>query len=606
MTDPRRILVIYGSQTGTAQQVAERIAREGKRLHFQTHVTSFDEYSMQSLPQEELAVYVVSTTGQGEEPDNMKKSWKMLLRRNLPTNSLAAQRFGVLGLGDSSYPKFNLVAKKLSKRLVQLGGIQLQPAGLGDDQHDLGPDFVIDPWLANFWDKALQLYPMPPGVQPISKETLPEPKYKVIWMDEESDNNFSNGQASIDATEMKTPQPATSAQNPFLSGVKSCHRLTPQDHFQDVRLVELDISNSGIVYSPGDIAIVQPENLQQNVDFFFSLFPNLDKNRKFRLECRDTSFPLPHNSVLPSPCTILEAVTSYFDIQSIPKRYFFELLAHFTTDELEKEKFLEFNTAEGQQELYEYCNRPRRNILEVLYDFRHTTPNIPFDYLFDLIPQIKSRSFSIASSQEKHGNNLQLLVAVVRYMSNLKSPRLGLCSNWLARRNQGDKIKVWTRSGTLKFPPNEETPCILVGPGTGVAPFRSFISSVVASSSNKRQIVLFFGSRNKSADFFFADEWSADSADSADNVKVITAFSRDQEDKIYVQHRIQENKELVCDLIFDKKGWFYVAGNSKFMPTQVRDALIECLTSRLCSREEAEKYVSTMEAKGRYQTETWS
>merc|ERR1711973_344408 len=108
------------------------------------------------------------------------------------------------------------------------------------------------------------------------------------------------------------------------------------------------------------------------------------------------------------------AVTSYLDIQSIPRRWFFELLSHFSTDELEKEKCLEFNTAEGQQDLYEYCNRPRRHILEVLYDFRHTTPNIPFEYLFDLIPQMKPRSFSIASSKEKHGDTLELLVAVVQ------------------------------------------------------------------------------------------------------------------------------------------------------------------------------------------------
>ena len=102
-------------------------------------------------------------------------------------------------------------------------------------------------------------------------------------------------------------------------------------------------------------------------------------------------------SFFPSDC-----VTSYFDLQSIPRRYFFELLSHFTTDELEKEKFIEFTTAEGQQELYDYCNRPRRNCLEVLYDFRHTTPNIPFEYFLDLFPVIKPRAFSIASSQMAH------------------------------------------------------------------------------------------------------------------------------------------------------------------------------------------------------------
>jgi len=143
----RRLLVLYGSQTGTAQEVAERVGREGRRLHFNVQVSSFDDFPLNLLPTQSLVTYVTSTTGQGEEPDNMKKSWRMLLRKNLPPDSLANQRFGVLGLGDSGYPKFNLVAKKLSKRLVQLGGMQILNPGLCDDQHDLGPDFVIDSWL---------------------------------------------------------------------------------------------------------------------------------------------------------------------------------------------------------------------------------------------------------------------------------------------------------------------------------------------------------------------------------------------------------------------------------------------------------------------------
>ena len=157
----RPLLVLFGSQTGTAQEVAERIGREGDRLHFTTRVTSMDTFSLAELPASPLTVYVASTTGQGEEPDNMKKTWRFLLRKNLPADSLSSQQFGVLGLGDSSYPKFNHVAKKLSRRLVQLGGVQLLQPGLGDDQHDLGPDFVIDSWLEQFWGLVLQVFPLP-------------------------------------------------------------------------------------------------------------------------------------------------------------------------------------------------------------------------------------------------------------------------------------------------------------------------------------------------------------------------------------------------------------------------------------------------------------
>ena len=125
---------------------------------------------------------------------------------------------------------------------------------------------------------------------------------------------------------------------------------------------------------------------------------------------------------------------------------------------------MEFTTAEGQQELYEYCNRPRRNVLEVLYDFSlNTVPSIPLDYLFDLMPVIKPRSFSIASSRLNHPDKIQLLVAVVKYRSKLVEPRLGLCSNWLANLDKGHLVPMWVKKGTFKFPKDPHTPLIMVG-----------------------------------------------------------------------------------------------------------------------------------------------
>ena len=616
----RPLLVLYGSQTGTAQEVAERIGGQGGRLHFDIKVTSMDSFPLTQLPNSPLVVYVASTIGQGEEPDNMKKTWK-LLRKNLPANFLAGQRFGVLGLGDSSYPKFNHVAKKLSRRLLQLGGVQLLQHGLGDDQHDLGPDFVIDSWLDQFWGLALQVFHLPKGLSPIGKEVLPPypPKYKMTWVEDKdevikkkvekertrtafdwliSGTNTDPACSPLLSIQAREEESVIeySQSCPFLSPVLSCARQTPEDHFQDVRLVRLDISNSGMKYKPGDVALVQPSNLAHNIEQFFTLFPGLDPDKEFYLTPSSPNTPLPPTSIIPQPCSIRHAVTHYFDIQSIPKRYFFELLSHFTTDELEKEKFIEFNTAEGQQDLYDYCNRPRRHILEVLYDFRHTTPNIPFEYLWDLIPQIKPRSFSIASSQSYHGSVLELLVAVVRYRSSLKTPRQGLCSNWLAGVNQGDKIPVWIRPGAFKFPP-EARPVVMVGPGTGVASFRSFAAE---ETSNNRQKLLFFGCRNKAADFFFNAEWK-----SHKNLEVVSAFSRDQEDKEYVQHKMDQNQEMICRYIIDDGGWFFIAGNSKNMPTQVRESLISALATRL-GNNRALQWVETMEAQGKYQTETWA
>lgn len=146
-----------------------------------------------------------------------------------------------------------------------------------------------------------------------------------------------------------------------------------------------------------------------------------------------------------------ECAEKWFDLQAVPNRYFFELLSKFTKDDLEREKFQEFTTTEGQQDLFDYCNRPRRSGLEVLADFSlHTVPHIPLEYLFDLFPVIKPRSFSIANSALSMPGKLQLLVAVVKYKSVLMEPRLGLCSNYLANCQIGQKVAIWTKKGTLK------------------------------------------------------------------------------------------------------------------------------------------------------------
>lgn len=173
----------------------------------------------------------------------------------------------------------------------------------------------------------------------------------------------------------------------------------------------------------------------------------------------------------------------YLDIQGVPRRYFFELLSHFTSSDLEKEKLLEFCSAEGQEELCSYCYRQKRTTSEVLQDFPSACANIPFKYLFDLIPPIQPRAFSIASSLKAHPDEVQLLVAVVNYKTKLIKPRQGLCSTWLASLdplNKDCRVPVWVKKGTISFPKALDAPIVMVGPGTGCAPFRSLIEERVS------------------------------------------------------------------------------------------------------------------------------
>ncbi|XP_041262697.1 NADPH-dependent diflavin oxidoreductase 1 isoform X2 [Onychostruthus taczanowskii] len=564
MMAERGLLVLFGSQTGTAQDAAERVGREAQRRRLRCRVEALDSCDLANLIHEPLVVFVCATTGQGDPPDNMKMFWRFLFRKSLPANSLCQLDYAVLGLGDSSYPK---------------------------------PDAVVDPWLMALWDKILALYPLPPGLAIISPDVRLPPKYTMHYLPEDSPHPES------DLLQPAAPQAAPCELQPFAARVVFNQRVTAPSHFQDVRLLEFDIAGSGITFSAGDVVMIQPQNCLEDVQQFCQLL-RLEPHRRFVLKPTEPGTSLP--PLLPQPCTIQYLVTHYLDISCVPRRSFFELLASFSTNELEREKLQEFSSAQGQEDLYSYCNRPRRTTLEVLWDFPHTTCAIPADYLLDLIPRIRPRAFSIASSLLAHPERIQILVAVVRYKTRLNKSRRGLCSTWLASLNpeQGDiRVPLWVKKGGMKFPADPATPVIMIGPGTGVAPFRAAIQERVALGC--RGNCLFFGCRYQSKDFYCQTEWEELVAKGF--LTLFTAFSRDQEEKVYVQHRIRENGKLVWELLSSDNAHIYLAGNAKEMPAAVAEALQSVLQLEGgLSPSEAEEHLRALERSRRFQSETWS
>lgn len=591
---PPALLVLYGSQTGSAQDVAQRLTRQARRRRLQVRLSPLDGYNVAELISETLVVFVCSTTGQGEPPDNMKNFWRFLFRKSLPAGSLGLLDCAVLGLGDSSYPKFNFVAKKLHKRLQQLGACTLLPAGLADDQHDLGSDAVVDPWLGSFWDKVLSLYPAMKNLVPLRDDQPLPPSFTFHFVD--GANEQTEDRPRTD------PPSAPSQSRPFAARMLSNRRVTAPSHYQDVRLVEFDITHSHIEFTAGDVVMMRPCNSSEDVELFCELL-KLKPESFFTLTATgNTAVP----SRLPRPCTVRHLVESYLDIAAVPRRSFFELLSTFASDELERDKLVEFSSAAGQDDLHAYCNRPRRTALEVLTDFPHTTAELGVDYLLDLFPEIQPRSFSIASSLKAHPHRLHILVAVVQYKTKLFRPRRGLCSSWLASLDpaQGEvSVPLWVKKGSLKFPEQGDTPVIMVGPGTGVAPFRSALQERIAEG--KTANVLFFGCRSESKDFYFRSEW--EELKRAGQLVLFTAFSRDQEEKVYVQQRVRENAKLVWDLLANQNGCFYIAGNAKEMPAGVRDALQEVFQQEGgLSAEQANEMLAALERTARLQSETWS
>ncbi|CAM0135330.1 unnamed protein product [Umbelopsis sp. WA50703] len=207
----------------------------------------------------------------------MKRFWKFLLRKNLPAGILGQMEYTVFGLGDSSYQKFNYPAKKLYKRLSQLGAISIHPRGDGDDQHYLGLDGGLDPWLGGLWPKIMERYPLPSGVEIIPADFMlfvldcyctPPPSFHLEFLKDTTLNGVehSNGVEQI------------KHEGTFDAIVTKNERITTADHFQDVRHIELKIQtdNHSNLYEPGDVAVIRPKNLPNEVDAFLEYMGWLD------------------------------------------------------------------------------------------------------------------------------------------------------------------------------------------------------------------------------------------------------------------------------------------------------------------------------------------
>ena len=586
------ITILYGSETGTAQDVAEQIWKSAKRKALRSTVCAMDDYDAQTLGLEKVVVFVVATTGQGDPPNNMRRFWKLLLRRNLPATLLAGVKYGVLGLGDSSYQKFNFAAKRLNKRLTQLGATELLPIGLADDQHDLGIDATVDSWIEELWTKIVDTFRVATIDLASDRERIIE-RFSVSEMKgnsanvEDCSNRDIYTKEALANDEMKV---ATVIRN---------ERTTADDHFQDVRLIKLELDD--VRYQPGDVVYLRPKNCKKQVEKFFSVLNcnNVQLHPDMIIEISEREIKVP--TVLRQTLTLGQIVEQYWDLSCKPRRSTMQVLSFISENELEKEKLHEFTTSSGQEELFNYINRPRRNILELLSDFPHTTSKLNIKLLFEIMSPIKPRAFSIASSLKVTANEIHLLVAVVKYKTKLLEPRYGLCSNWLASLAEGGKVILWVQKGSFKFA--YEKPMILIGPGTGVAPFRSVLLDKSALHDDLSDCALFFGCRNREKDYHCRSDFEYLSG--RKHLRVVCAFSRDQERKVYVQHVIRDQRQL-CWNFLSSGGNIYLAGNSKNMPNCVREEFVNLVRDIAeLTEAEAEDFIKQLERENRYQVETW-
>eukprot|EP00960_Hanusia_phi_P043861 756308-Hanusia_phi.AAC.2 len=442
------LLILYGSQGGSAEEVAERLGREGEKRGYDVRVSAMDDYDVFSLPSEMALIAVASTTGQGDAPDNMRKFWNFLLKKSLPPDSLSSTSFAVFGLGDSSYAKFNAVAKRLDKRLEMLGGTRMLPLGLGDDQDAGGYDQALDAWLVELWKSLSMVHPPPEGTVPELSDSLPPSRF-VVSIVGKGYPKASSGREDVQL--LRTMKEFRADFDLAPVAMNLC--ITGEEAVKEVRHLEIDLSSCNQSYKAGDILAIQPMNRLEDVENFsgvmqidLDVIVKVEPNPEYR-----SKTPLPALLCGRGPVALRDILLVHMDFMNTPRRHFFELLRHFTTNETQKERIEELSSVLGRDDLYDYCQKQRRTFLEVFRDFPDARP--PLSYLFDMIPPLRPRQFSISSSPRVAPRQPSITVAMVDYISRTKMRRVGVCTSYLKEMRtaaDGDQLLFTIKEGTLK------------------------------------------------------------------------------------------------------------------------------------------------------------
>jgi sulfite reductase alpha subunit-like flavoprotein len=649
----RSALVLYGTETGTSQDLAEEIGRCLERLYFYTDVSGLDTVNYARLSGYSLTVFVVATTGQGDFPDNARKFWTSLLRKKLTSTTLNGISYALVGLGDSSYPKFNWAARKLDKRLRQLGASEIIQSCEADEQGDEGTDGAFLAWLQGFQDRILQKYPLSEGEDPIPTSVLLPSKWRLERVPGNEDAAMST---AVNGNDTSFQPHESGLPDSFPVTLDLNQRVTPADHWQDVRFINLRATKQ-IEYLPGDAIAILPHNMPADVESLITRMSWKDvADSPMRLAAntqhpRASQIHVPQNAPLSRRnLTLRRLLTEFLDINAIPRRSFFGCIANYTNDEMHKERLLEFTDPQWLDEYYDYATRPRRSILEILQEF--DSVHLPWEEVTNIFPPMRPRQFSVASggllkSMEDGATKFELLVAIVKYRTVIKRIREGVCTRYLAQLPTGTVLNVSlkTEGRFAKKSDLPNTPHILIGAGTGIAPLRALIHEKIANGTSPQPTALFFGCRNKDSDNFFAHEWETVRQEHRGVLNVQTAFSRDQKAKVYVQDRIREQSDLIWDYLRRRHATIIVCGSSGQMPRAVRQALVDAMVAvsekrraakegsaidsngegsidesqendeiadededdePISSQTDAERYLAALEKENRYKQETWS
>ncbi len=538
-----KLTIIFASQTGNAKGVAEELEQEAKAQGIAVELFDASDYKGKNLAKETHVILVASTNGEGEAPDNAIELHEFLQSKKAP--KLPNLKYGVIGLGDSSYEFFCQTGKDFDAYLAKLGATSF----IARIDCDVDYEAPAKEWR----EKALDT---------VKDDLSSGAEAEVVQL--------PVGQAAAGHSQYNK-------QNPYTATLLTSQKITGRDSGKDVRHIEIDLDGSGITYQPGDALGVWYQNSSELANAI------LAKAGLSGVESVDVDG---------ESLSIHSALVAKYEITAANP----QLVTKFA--ELSGSKKLQ-KLVEDKDKLREYAGNTQ--VIDVLAEKK---TKLSAQELVGLLRRLTPRLYSIASAQSEVEDEVHLTVGVVEYQQG-EDTRFGGASSYLSHRlEEGGEVKVFIENNNnFKLPQDDNTPVIMIGPGTGIAPFRSFIQERDNRDAEGKNW-LFFGDRTFTQDFLYQVEWQK-YLKSGLLTQLDVAFSRDQQEKVYVQHRLLENGAQVWQWIEDG-AYLYVCGDATRMAKDVHEALVSIAQEHgKLSKEQAEEFINNLRKEKRYQRDVY-
>lgn len=538
------ITLLYGSETGNAKGLAEIFEERLSNIGHNVTLKAMDEFKPKNLKNVEDLFIITSTQGEGDPPDNAAELHEFIHGRKAP--KLEGVRFSVLALGDQTYEFFCQTGKDFDKKLEELGAERLY------ERVDCDVDYEEDAekWMANVINT---IDSAPEGTQ--SEQVVSE---------------------SIKSAKEKKYSKA----NPYQAEVLENINLNGRGSNKETRHIEFLLDNFGEEYEVGDCLVVLPQNDPALVELLMSTL-GWDPGDQIQIsEDGDT-------------ISLEEALTSYFEITKLTRPLLQNAAAYFDNEALE-------DKVQDSEWIQNYIEG--RDFIDLLNDF--PPEELEPEDLYQILRKLPPREYSISSSYQSLPDEVHITVGAVRYNTHGRD-RSGVCSVQFAERIQpGDTVPIYLkRNPNFKFPKNGDTPVIMIGPGTGIAPFRAHMQER-EEYGYKGNTWLFFGDQHFTTDFLYQTEWQEWLKDGVLE-KMNVAFSRDTDQKVYVQHRIAEHSKEFNEWL-EKGASIYICGDEKNMAKDVHQAIRNVLVKEQnLTEEDAESYLKQMKKDKRYQRDVY-